>query len=423
MHITLVGINHKTAPVAVRERFAFGPDELPAALPRFGGGAVLLSTCNRTEVYLTAHHPITAGSIIALLRELKGGVDASDEVFYHQTDLQAAQHLFRVAAGVESMILGESEILGQVRSAFDAAAAVKSHNAVLSRLFHTAIRAGRRVRSETEIGRRAVSVSSTAVALARSTVGDLSSRTVLVVSAGETGQLTAKSLAESGASRLLVTNRTAGRAQRIAADLGGQAIPFDRLGEAMAEADIVISASAAPDYLIGPKTVAQATAGRNGRPLLLIDIAVPRDVDPVVREAPSVHLYDIDDLQGLVERNKGARRRELTKAGRILDEELGRFGEWLRTQGMVPTVAALRARGDALSQEELARTLKRLPDLSPEQQDRVAAMAKALVKKLLHDPIARLKGDDGERYAGAVRELFNLDDGAANEAEAADPEG
>ena len=409
MHITLVGISHKTAPVAVRECFAFGPEELPAALPRFGGAAVLLSTCNRTEVYLTAHHPITAGSVIALLRELKVSADAAENAFYHHTDLEAARHLFRVSAGIESMVLGESEILGQVRSAFAAATSAHTHNAVLSRLFHAAIRVGRRVRSETHIGRHAVSVSSTAVALARRTLGDLTSRTVLVVSAGEAGKLAARSLAESGASRLLVTSRTASRAQELAADLAGEPVPFGHLGQAMAEADIVISSSSAPDYLIGAQAVAQAVAQRDGRPLLLIDIAVPRDVDPSVRDFSRVHLYDIDDLQSLVEQNLGARRREVAKAEHIVDEELGRFSEWLRTQGMVPTVAALRARADALREEELARTLKRLPDLSPRQRQRVEAMANALVKKLLHDPIARLKSSDGERYVAAVRELFDLD--------------
>jgi glutamyl-tRNA reductase len=201
----------------------------------------------------------------------------------------------------------------------------------------------------------------------------------------------------------------------LAADLAGEPVPFGRLGQAMAEADIVISSSAAPGYLIGPQEVAQAIAQRDGRPLLLIDIAVPRDVDPSVRELPRVHLYDIDDLQSLVEQNLGARRREVVKAERIVDEEVGRFSEWLRTLGMVPTVAALRARADALQQEELARTLKRLRDLTPQQRQRVEAMANALVKKLLHDPIARLKSSDGERYVAAVRELFNLDDASTDD--------
>lgn len=409
MHITLVGISHETAPVEVREHFAFAPEELPAALPRFGGPAVLLSTCNRTEVYLAAHHAITAGSVIGLLRELRDGADAPEDAFYHHTGVEAARHLLRVAAGIESMVLGESEILGQVRSAFGAATAAGTHNAILSQLFHTAIRVGGRARSETDIGRHAVSVSSTAVALARRTLGDLSRRTVLVVSAGEAGKLAARSLAESGASRLLVTSRTASRAKELAADLGGQWVAFSRLGATMAEADIVISSSAAPDFLIGQREVAQATAQRDGRPLLLIDIAVPRDVDPAVRDRPNVHLYDIDDLQALVEQNRGARRQEVAKVDAIVDAGVARFSAWLRTRGVVPTVAALRERANAVREAELARTLKRLGGLAPKERSAIEAMANAMVKRLLHDPIDRLKGDDGERYAAVVRELFSLD--------------
>jgi glutamyl-tRNA reductase len=409
MHITLIGISHKTAPVAVRERFAFTPEELPEALPRFGGAAVLLSTCNRTEVYLTAHHPIAAGSVIALLRELKGGADVPDDAFYHIENNDAARHLFRVAAGIESMVLGEAEILGQVRVAFSAATAADTHNAVLSQLFHEAIRVGRRARSETQIGRHAVSVSSTAVALAKRTLGELSSRTVLVVSAGEAGKLAARNLAKHGASRLLVTSRNRDRARELAADLGGEPVAFDRLGAAMAKADIVISSSAAPDFLIGTREVRQALASRDGRPLLLIDIAVPRDVDPAVRELPQVHLYDIDDLQAVVEENRNSRRREVASVERIIDEGLVRFTAWLRARGVVPTVAALRERADTVREAELARTLRRLPDLTPKERAAVEAMANALIKKLLHNPIDRLKGPDGERYVGVLRELFALD--------------
>ncbi|MGB2712238.1 MAG: glutamyl-tRNA reductase [Conexibacter sp.] len=421
MHITLVGISHKTAPVAVRERFAFAAEELPEALPRLGGAAVLLSTCNRTEVYVTAHHPITSGSVISLLRELKDADDTPDEAFYHLTDLEAAQHLFRVAAGIDSMVVGESEILGQVRSAFAAAGEAGTQNAVLSRLFHGAIRSGRRVRSETHINRHAVSVSSSAVALARKTLGTLECRTVLVVSAGGAGKLAARSLRESGASKLLVTSRTAKRAKELAGDLEGEAVPFSRISHAIEEADIVISSSAAPDYLIDRDAVGQAVANRNGRPLLMIDIAVPRDIDPAVREFEQVHLFDIDDLQGIVQENMGVRRREATKAEHIIEEELGRFRDWLRSRGVVPTVAALRSRAEALSQEEAARTLKRSGDFTPQQQRKIEAMANAIVKKLLHDPIDALKGDDGERYVATVRDLFHLDSDEADP-EAQEPE-
>ncbi|MEX0787026.1 MAG: glutamyl-tRNA reductase [Dehalococcoidia bacterium] len=409
MHITLVGINHKTAPVAVRERFAFAPEELPDALPRFGGAAVLLSTCNRTEVYLTAHHVITPGSVIQLLRELKGDVEVPDETFYHLAGLDAARHLFRVSAGIDSLVLGESEILGQVRSAYSTATRVHAHNAVLSQLFHTAIRVGRRARSDTHIARQSVSVSSTATALAKRTVGDLASRTVLVVSAGEAGKLTARSLAEHGVSKLLVTSRTVGRAKELAAELGGQPVAFGKLGASMAEADIVITSSAAPDFLIGPDDVTRATAQRNGRPLLLIDIAVPRDIDPAVREMANVHLYDIDDLQTLVEQGRNARKQEVAKVERIVDAAVEELRAWLRDRGVVPTVASLRSRADELRQSELESTFKRLRDLSPEQRGAVEAMTGALVKKLLHDPIGVLRSEDGERYVGAVRELFNLD--------------
>jgi glutamyl-tRNA reductase len=417
MHITLVGINHKTAPVSLRERFSFAPEELPAALPRFGGAAVLLSTCNRTEVYLTSHHPIAAGSVIALLSELKDA-EAPEGAFYHDSGLDAARHLFRVAAGIESMVLGESEILGQVRAAFSAATASHTHNAVLSQLFHGAIRVGRKARSQTHIGRHAVSVSSTAVALARETLGDLASRTVLVVSAGEAGKLAARSLADHGASRLLVANRTPGRAKELAGDLGGRPVAFERLGHAMGEADIVISSSAAPEFLIGEREVRQATAERNGRPLLLIDIAVPRDIDPAVRAFPQVHLYDIDDLQGLVERGRSLRKQEVASVERLIDEEIRRFQQWLRSRGVVPTVAALRRYAEDARAAELERTFKRLRGLTPQQRAAFEAMTGALVKKLLHDPIGKLKGEDGERYVGAVRELFALDAGADAPADA-----
>jgi glutamyl-tRNA reductase len=410
MHITLVGINHTTAPVALRERFIFTPEELPSVLTRFAGAAVLLSTCNRTEVYLASHHPIAASSVIALLRELKDVPDVADDVFYHYSGQDAVRHLFRVAAGVESMVLGEAEILGQVRGAFAAATAAGTHNAVLSQLFHEAIRVGRRARTDTAIGHHAVSVSSTAVALAKQVIGDLDSRTVLVVSAGETGKLTARNLARNGASRLLVANRRPERAKALAAELDGVPVPFEKLPSAMADADIVISSSAATEFLIGRDEVTQAVAGRNGRPLLLIDIAVPRDIDPAVREFPQVHLYDIDDLQAVVEENRNSRRKEVAKVHAIVDEGVDRFSAWLRERGVVPTVAALRERADALREAELARTLKRAPELTAQQRAAVDAMANALVKKLLHEPIARLKGADGERYVGTLRELFALDE-------------
>ncbi len=420
MHPSVVGISYKTAPVEVRERFAFGADELPGALSRLGQefeSAAILSTCNRTEAYVTASQGVKdARPVLRVLAELKGAREPNLDAFYVYNGSQAARHLFRVAAGVESMVLGEAEILGQVRTAFAAATAAGTFDALLSRLFHSAIRVGRRARSQTDIGRHAVSISSTAVSLARRTLGDLDSRSVLVVSAGEAGKLTARNLVERGASRILVTSRTFERAVQLAADLGGTAIPFEELGEALARSDIVITSTGAQGFLIGRGLMAEVVAQREGRPLLLIDIAVPRDVDPAVRELPHVHLYDIDDLRAVSEENLEAREREVEKVEALVEEEMARFSEWWRSRAVIPTVASLRERAERIRREEVARTLRRLPDLSEEERLRVAAMASAIVKKLLHAPIARLKSSgDGERHASAVRELFDLDRDAAED--------
>ncbi len=419
MHISLVGISHKTAPVAVRERFALNGDEVGRALALLGEaheGAAVLSTCNRTEAYIVGPAPVREPtSVIAAITRAKGQPPPEGGApFYVRTGKEAVRHLFRVAAGIESMVVGEAEILGQVRSAFAAATAARTHNAVLSRLFHSAIRVGRRARNETGIGRHAVSVSSTAVALARKTVGDLSSSTVLVVSAGGAGKLAARSLAEAGIHQMLVTSRTFERARELATDLGAAPVPFNRLDWALGQADIVITSTGASEFLIGPDLV-RASRNGDGRPLLLIDIAVPRDVDPAVRELPGVHLFDIDDLRSVARENLNARRAEVQRVEAIVDEEVDRFFEWLRSLQVVPTIAALRKRAEAIRRAELDRTLPRLK-LGDEERRRVEAMSQAIVKRLLHDPILRLKREsDGERYVAAVRELFDLRPAAAED--------
>ncbi len=319
MQISLIGISHKTAPVAVREHFAFSADELPPLLAKLGeryAGAAVLSTCNRTEIYVASARGIgDPRPIVALLSEIKGEVAFEGAPFFAVTGKEAARHLFRVAAGIESMVIGESEVLGQVRAAFTAATAAGTHTPVLSRLFHTAIRVGRKARAQTNIGRGTMSVSSTAVSLARSALGDLSGKTALVVSAGEAGKLTARTLASSGVSRMLVTSRNAARSAELAAELGGSTLPFERLPDALAEADIVITSTAAPHFLIDRPMLETAMAARPNRPLLLIDIAVPRDVDPAVRELSGVHLHDIDDLQAVARHSMHLRRKELGAGG------------------------------------------------------------------------------------------------------------
>jgi glutamyl-tRNA reductase len=416
MHLSVVGISHKTAPVAVREHFAFSVRELPELLARLGErypGAAVLSTCNRTEIYVVSPRGIgDARSIVALLSEIKGEVAMEGAPFFSHSGKDAARHLFKVAAGVESMVIGESEVLGQVRAAFTASTAAGTHTPALSRLFHSAIRVGRRVRTKTQIGRGTMSVSSTAVALARSSLGDLGGMTALVVGSGEAGMLTARALSGSGVSRMLVTSRHAERAAVLAGDLGGTPVPFGRLGEAVAQADVVVSSTAAAHTVISRETVAEAMRGRAARPLLLIDIAVPRDVETSVREIPGVHLYDIDDLQAVARQNLQLRKQELAQAEAIIDDEVTKFGDWLRSLEVVPTVAALRSRAEQVRLAELERTLPKT-SMSAADRKRVEAMTAAIVKKLLHGPIARLKTPgDGERYVEPARALFGLEDDA-----------
>ncbi len=416
MQLSLVGISHKTAPVEVREHFAFAADELPALLAPLGeryAGAAVLSTCNRTEVYVASargigdHRPI-----VALLSEIKGQVAMEGAPFSVLSGRDATRHLFRVAAGIDSMVIGESEILGQVRGAFTAATVAGTNTPALSRLFHSAIRVGRKARSQTRIGRYAVSVSSTAVALARETLGDLADKTVLVVGAGEAGKITAGNLAGIGVAQVLVTSRNPERTADLVAALSGRAVPFADRGAAIAEADIVISSTAAQDFVIDRAMVAEAVRDRGTRPLLLIDIAVPRDIDPAVRDLPCVRLFGIDELQQVAEGNLQLRRNELAAAEAIVEEEVTKFSDWLRSLEVVPTVSSLRERAEAVRLAELRRTLDKT-SMSAADRKRVEAMTAAIVKKVLHAPITRLKQPgEGERYVEAARALFDLDEQA-----------
>ncbi|MSQ61141.1 MAG: glutamyl-tRNA reductase [Dehalococcoidia bacterium] len=426
MAIISIGLSHRTAPVALRERLAFTPEEMPGALTalreRFGGG-VILSTCNRMEAYVSAAGGESQDDLAGAILRLKGfPADEAQPGFGRLTGMHAVRHLYRVAAGIDSMVIGESQIAGQVRDAMLAAEEQGALDPTLRRLFHSAVGVGRRARHETAIGRETVSVSSTAVQLVRRLLGDLSTLTVLLVSAGEAGKLAARHIQEFGANRLLVTNRSPERAQELVANLGGRAIPFAELGDALSEADVVLSSSAAEHYLIDRAVVEAALHRRGERPLLFIDIAVPRDVDPAVAELPGVHLYDIDAIQAIAEENLKTRSGEVDKVERIVEEETTRFAEWWRAREVIPTIAALRTRAEEIREAELARTLARLPGLGEEDRRRIEAMSAAMMKRLLHDPIATLRRRKGSRYVEALQELFNLPGNAAREADA-DPGG
>ena len=409
--VTCVGLNHRTAPVEEREKVAFSAEELPAALSRLReriGGAVILSTCNRTELYTTTGGDhVEMERLVDALADCKG-TQLQPRLTYFLTHEEAVRHLFRVAAGVDSMVLGESQILGQVRDAMSAATQAGSLNGVLSRLMHSAIRVGKRARSQTHIGRYSVSVSSVAVELARKTAGTLEGKTVLVISAGSTGKLAAHSLADSGAERVLVTNRTPARAAALARSIGGQTVPFSHLPRALAESDIVISGTGAGGFVLGPELVAPAVASRNGSPLLLLDVAVPRDIDPAVRELPGVHLFDIDDIEAVSRASLRGRRREVLRVEAHVEDEVEDFLAWWRSLDVVPAIAALRERAEEIRHGELERALRRMPDLDDEERERIEAMTRAIVKKMLDRPIARLKNGADTVYMGALEDLFQV---------------
>jgi glutamyl-tRNA reductase len=413
MHVSVTGVSHHETPVELRERFAFSAEQLAPALRRLPsdiGGGVILSTCNRTELYLAADSSVSRDQAVAALVQARGEPPPEGVAFYHYDGPKAVRHLYRVAAGIESLVIGESEILGQVREAFSASTVAESSNAVLARLFHTALRVGRRARSETEIGAHGLSISALAVSLSRRLVGDLRVRTVLVVGAGDAGRRAAGALVQNGVGRLMVTTRRSGLAEEIARELNGVSIPFSDLAAALSEADVLVAATSAPSTIISAQDIARAMTSRPQRPLLIVDIAVPRDVAAAAREVANVHLFDIDDLESAAEANLEARRREVGAVEEIIDAEAARFSTWLSQQKAAPTIAALRRRADATRQAELDRTLMRLGNLSDEDRKRIEAMSESLVKRLLHDPVTRLRQRGNERHVEALRELFGLDE-------------
>jgi glutamyl-tRNA reductase len=309
------------------------------------------------------------------------------------------------------MVLGESQILGQVRDAMSAATEAGTLNGALSHVFHSAMSTGKRARSETNIGKHAVSVSSAAVALARQSLGELENKTVLVISAGSMGKLAAKALGQQPGSRIFVANRTRERAADLAAELGPetQAFDLDHLQDALAASDIVISGTSADDFILGPAEVRTVMAGRNDRGLLFIDIAVPRDIDPAVREIPGVHLCDIDDIEAVTAEGWSGRQAEVGKVEAIIAEEVAAFEEWWRSLDVVPVIAALRDRAEAIRLRELDRTLSHMPELDDDSRRRIEAMTAAIVKKMLDRPIARLKdGADKGLYMEALEDLFDV---------------
>ncbi|HTD09453.1 MAG TPA: glutamyl-tRNA reductase [Solirubrobacteraceae bacterium] len=417
-----LGISHKTAPVALRERLAFSESEAgefarQATATKEVREAVVISTCNRTEVYLVVGG--AGGDLVQAEADVLGLLARRAEirpteladVIYSPRNCDAARQLYRVTASLESMILGEADIQGQVRRAHETAMRAGATGPLSNRLFAAALTTGKRVRSETDIGSSRVSVSSVAVDLALSVLGDLQDRNVVILGAGEASELTARALSEQGAGTIFVANRHADRAISLAQRFGGTVVGLDKLPEQLTHADIVLSSTSSPHPILGRDELELVMAERDARPLLIIDIAVPRDVDPACGELAGVNLYDIDDLQAVVARNLSTRAQETPRALEIVEEEIQRFARWLGQLDALPTISALRAHGDQIVQQVLAENSGRWESSSERDLARVEAVARAVMSRLLHEPTIRLRSlseDRGHASLELVRELFGL---------------
>jgi glutamyl-tRNA reductase len=423
MPVAVIGASHRTAPIELRERLAFGRGEVAPALARLAGAqaeAVLLSTCNRTELYLAAPSGVEVEPLArAILAERLGaeGTDPAPWLYLHR-DREAVQHLFRVAAGLDSMIVGEPQIQGQVRDAYATARETTGPwgpvvGAALNRLFQSALGVGGRVRAETGLGVGAASVSSAAVELARKIFGSLKGRRALVLGAGEMSEITLECLQRDGVRTAVVANRTFPRAQELASRWGGEAIHWEEFGTALAGVDIVICSTAAPRPVLTVERFRQALPRGARRPLCVIDIALPRDVEAALGEEENVFLYDLDDLQQIVDASLDRRRAELPAAEAIIARGVEEFWGWYASLAVVPTIRALRDHGERVRHAEVERALSRLRHLSEQDREAVDLLTRSLLNKLLHAPTARLRDAAGNgRGTGVldtVRYLFELD--------------
>ena len=424
--LLLIGVSHKTAPVALRERLALTETESERFIRELVATeevreAVAISTCNRTEVYAVVSDAVDAESELLTRLARRAGIRPTElvDIVYSPRNCDAARQLFRVTSGLESMIVGESEVQGQVRRAYEVALGAGTTGPFTNRLFRAALQTGKRVRTETALGNTRVSVSTIAVEMARHAVGELAGRDVVIIGAGETAELTATALAEQGVETIFVANRRADRARALADRFGGRVGSLDELPERLVEADIVVASTSSPHPIVGAEELAQVMQIRDGRPLVLIDIAVPRDIEHACGDIPGVQLLDIDDLQSAVARNIGVREGERSRAEALVEDEIQRFSSWMGQQGATPTIASLREHGAAIVEAVLAENDGRWESASPRDRARIDAVARAVMQRLLHEPTIRLKAIEevgGHGRLAVLRELFGLDEVAAEAA-------
>ena len=418
--LLVIGVSHKTAPVELRERVALPEGRAVSVLRELVSTegideAVAISTCNRTELYMVVGDDVRAETTALGILARQADIRPTELVshLYSLRNGDAARHLFRVTAGLDAMIVGEAEIQGQVKRAYELALVENTTSAFMNRLFREALAAGKRVRTETTLNSSSVSVSTVAVELAQETLGDLGGRRVVVIGAGETGELTARALTERGVSSVFVANRHYDRAIGLAQRFGGQAVRFESLPAELTRADIVVSGTGSPHHIVERAELESVMAARDGRPLLMIDIAVPRDIEPGVRDIEGVFLQDIDDLQRLIERRISGLDAETRRAEALLEHELERFRRWIGTLEVVPTITALHELGGEVVRQVLAENSGRWESLSESDRERLEAVTAAIVKRLLHQPTRKLKarGSDQRTYAyvQALRELFGLE--------------
>lgn len=415
----MIGLNHRTAPLEIREKISFPEEGLVRCLETLQDlssltEGLILSTCNRVEIYAATRDPERG------VEEIKGFLAQQhhlhllefESTLYALQGEEVVRHIFRVASSLDSMVVGEPQILGQLKEAYRTARTTRTTGTLLNRLLHRTFSVAKRVRTETSIGDRAVSVSFVAVELAKKIFGHLEGREVLIIGAGEMCELAAQHLVRGGVKGVTVTNRTWERAMGLAEKFNGEAIPFAEFPNSLLRVDIVISSTSSPDYILRKKEVSKIIRERKNRPLFFIDIAVPRDIDPQVNSVDNVYLYDIDDLQEVAETNIKGRQQEAQRAEEIVATEMEKFCRWYQSLEVVPTIVSLRERLEKIRKRELEKTLSSIPQLSEKERMALEALTVAIVKKILHSPITFLKetsqDSEGELYVDVVKKLFKL---------------
>jgi glutamyl-tRNA reductase len=421
MSIILIGMNHKTAPVNIRERLSISCENNDGTLNVINnilqaGEVMYLATCNRVEV-LASMEDVEKG-----LEKLKAFIfshgnlsrEEMKECLYVYRDADAVRHLFRVASSLDSMVMGEPQILGQVKDAYRHSVEQKASGIILNKLLHHTFHVAKRVRTETGISNNAVSVSFAAVELAKKIFGYLHGKTVLLIGAGEMSELAARHLINNGVSRMIFANRTYENAVRLANDFHGIPVDFDFLEDNLKEVDIVISSTGAPGYVITEEMIVKALHRHKNRLMFIIDIAVPRDVDPAVEEIDNVYLYNIDNLQEIVDENLRSRMEEAEKAETIISEEIINFTNWLNTLEVVPTIVSLKKKSEKVIEEEIEKSLSWTRNLTEEEREKIRILASSIANKILHDPITSLKEESqnsgADPYVAAIKKLFRLEE-------------